>query len=251
MHFPPIAFYAELYRPPEDDPDLPALEKKYGDHAVMEIVTLQQHLLGEVASAAAGLLYTLGKLEALLSELQAYVDEHVPRPEPDEPWPEFGSSVAHPLVVEASFEFVNFLSWLRAVDERLDRRRPDTEETRAGLLPALGGRPLRSKVEELMRVWRAEALERTLANYAMHAAMVPAPLGGASLSPEHRVSLRVPDRPQGTVKTRWHLTYEEERDALNVAREAARRTEALVDGLIEAFADETRAIEEERNVRRR
>lgn len=74
----------------------------------------------------------------------------------------------------------------------------------------------------------------------------PQPLGGAELTRDQEVSLRVPDRPSDHVSTQWHLTYEEERDALTVAREAARAVESLVDGLIEAFEKERRAIEQER-----
>jgi hypothetical protein len=75
---------------------------------------------------------------------------------------------------------------------------------------------------------------------------VPAPLEGAQLTEEHGVRLRVPDRPERPVETRWHLTYGEERDVLTLARESARDVESLVEDLIEAFEQEKRAIEEER-----
>ena len=244
---PPVGFYAEIWRSPEEYPDLPALVAKYGDRAETEVDILRMQLLREVVTAAGGLLYTLGKIEALLGELQTYVEEQIePWPE-GEPWPESGYAVAHPLVIEASFEFVNFLSWLRAIDERLDRRhRPGREEPRTGLLPELAERPLRSRVETLVRDFRANALERFLANYALHAGTVPQPMEGASLSQDHRVSLPVPDRPSEAISTRWHLTYEEERDAVTVAREAAKAVESLVDGLIDAFEDEVGAVELER-----
>jgi hypothetical protein len=243
---PPVGFYAELWRDPKEDPDFPALAARYGDRAELEVHTLQMWLLREVVTAAAGLLYTLGKIEALLTELQAYVDEHVePWPE-DEPWPESGYGISHPLVVEASFEFVNFLSWLRAIDERLDRRhRPNSEEPRAGLLPSLADRPLRSKVKALVRDFQAKALERKLANYVMHTGTVPQPIEGARLTEQHRISLQVPDRPTELVSTRWHLTYEEERDGLVLVREAAQAVASLVDDLLDA-EEETRAVEEER-----
>jgi hypothetical protein len=89
---------------------------------------MRSHLPDELMTAAVGLLYTLGRIETILAELQVYVDKHVkPLPE-DEPWPEFGYGVAHPLVVEASFEFGNFLGWLRTIDASTvhtcrDRRR--------------------------------------------------------------------------------------------------------------------------------
>lgn len=118
---PPLGFFAELWGRPEDDPQLPGLKAKYGNRADSELVMLRLQLPREVVIAAGGLLYTLEKLEALLHEMQKYVEEHIPRRPDDEPEPEFGTSVSHPLLVEASFEFANFLSWLRAIDERLDR----------------------------------------------------------------------------------------------------------------------------------
>lgn len=227
---PPIGFYAELWRSPEDDPDLPALKAKYGDRAESEVSMLQMQLLREVLTAAGGLFYTLGKIEALLAEMQVYVETHIQPWPAGEPWPEFGQGVSHPLLVHASYEFVNLLSWLRAIDERLDRRhRASSDQPRVGLLPALAYRPLRERVEALVVTFRAEALERRLANYVMHAGTVPPPLEGARLTPDHKVSLRIPDRPGDRVSTRWHLTYEEERDGLTVAREAAQAVESLVD----------------------
>lgn len=244
---PPMGFYAEHWRSPKDDPDLPALVARYGDGADQEVHMLRMHLLREVVTAAGGVLYTLSKLEALLAEMQAYVEKHVPTWPADEPKPEFGRGVSHPLLVEASFEFVNFLGWLRAIDERLDRpHRPGRRDPRAGLLPALADRSLRSRVETLVEDFRAKALERNLANYVLHAAVVPAPLEGARVTDDHEVRLGVPDRPDAPVPTRWHLSYQKERDALALAREAARGTESLVDGLLDAFEREKHAIEEER-----
>jgi hypothetical protein len=94
--------------------------------------------------------------------------------------------------------------------------------------------------------FRRTTLERTLANYQLHAAAVTQPLEGASLSPDHRVSLPIPDRATERIASRWHLSYEDEREALPVAREAARAVESLVDDLMDAFERESLAVEEER-----
>lgn len=75
---------------------------------------------------------------------------------------------------------------------------------------------------------------------------MPPPFEGARLTDDHRVSLRVPDRPSIPVGTRWDLTYEEERDALTLAQEAAQAVESLVDGLIDAFVQEGQAVRRER-----
>jgi hypothetical protein len=248
---PPVGFYSELWRPPQDDPDLPALTAKYGpQNAATEVITLQMQLPREVVIAAGGVLHTFGRIEELLAELQAYVSEHV-QPWPVDERPKYGVSIGHPLVAEASFGFTNFLSWLRAVDERLDRpHRPGRTEPRVGLLPALADRPLRSKIEGLVMAFRTRALERKLANYALHSGAVPQPMEGASLTDEHRVVLRVPDRPKKLVPTRWHLTFEEERDGLAVAREAAEAVGELVDGIIDAFEAESDAVTRERSERR-
>lgn len=249
LHFPRITFYAELWREPTEDPSLTALAEKYGrDRALQEVTMLQTHLLDEVVYAASGLLYTLERIESLLAALQEYVDEHV-RPLADgEPWPEYGFGVAHPLVVEASFELANFLSWLRTIDERLDRAYLPRSKAREGLLPGLADRPVRAQVQALVDEFRDTTLERTLANYQLHAAAVTPPFEGARLSPDHRVSLRIPDRAPKRVDTRWHLSYKDEREALTVAREAAAAVESLMDRLIEAFERESLAINEERKL---
>lgn len=145
----PLGFYAEHWRSPEDDPDYPVLVEKYGESAWSEVAWLRTHLVQEVVTAAGGLLYTVSKIEGILAELQAYVEKEVPRWAPDEPWPEFGYGISHPLVVEASFEFMSLMSWLRGVDERLDRRHLRSR-AKVGLLPALADRPLKSRVKTLM-----------------------------------------------------------------------------------------------------
>jgi hypothetical protein len=247
LHFPPIAFYTELWRDPREEPSFPAMAEKYGEKkAESEVSFLQTHLPDEVVTAAVGLLYTLGRIESILAELQAYVDEHVPRPRKSEPWPKRGVRVGHALVVEATFEVANFLSWLRTFDERLDRPHLPGSEKREGLLPALADRPLRARVEKLVTEFRRTTLERTLANYQLHAAAVTQPLEGAPLSRDHRVSLPIPDRTIERIASRWHLSYDDDREALPVAREAARAVESLVDDVIDAFEHESQAVESER-----
>ena len=248
LHFPsPIAFYSELWRDPREEPSFRAMAEKYGEEkAEAEVSFLQTHLPREVVTAAVGLLYTLGRIETILADLQAYVDEHVPRLSEGEPWPEHGYTVAHELVVEASFEFANFLSWLRTFEERLDRPYLPRSSKREGLLPALADRPLQARVKDLVGEFRRTTLERTLANYQLHAAAVTQPLEGARVSRDHRVSLPIPDRATKRIASRWHLSYDDDREALPVAREGSRAVEALVDGLIDAFEDESRAVEKER-----
>jgi hypothetical protein len=244
----PLGFYAEHWRPPEEDPHYPALAERYGANAASEVGMLREHSLREVVYAACGFAYTLDKLEALLDEVQVWVEEEVERPAPDEPEPEYGRGVGHPKLMYASFEFMNLLSWLRTIDERLDRGYANPgDKSRAGLLPSLSQeRPLRARVEELVATFREQALERRLANYVLHAEALPAPLSGAKLTPDHKVKISIPDRPGERIGSRHDLTYEEGRDALSVAREADQAVEALVNGLIEGFVEEGRAIAEER-----
>jgi hypothetical protein len=173
----------------------------------------------------------------------------VERLAPGEPEPEYGRGVGHPKLMCASFEFMNLLGWLRTIDERLDRGYAHpADKTRAGLLPWLSEeRPLRPRVEELVTAFREQALERRPANYVLHAEALPAPLSGADLTRDHKIRISIPDRPGDRVGTRHDLTYEEGRDALSVAREADQAVETLIDGLIDGFVDEGRAIAEERD----
>jgi hypothetical protein len=73
----PLGFFAEHWRPAEEDPHYPALAARYGEGAVNEVGTLRFHLLREVVYAASGFAYTLDKLEALLEEVQTWVEEEL------------------------------------------------------------------------------------------------------------------------------------------------------------------------------
>jgi hypothetical protein len=255
IEWPAIDYFDELWRDPREEPDLLALAERDGEEKAFSaagVHLFRMYLLREVLTAASGLLYTLAKIETIFAELQAVVNERV------EPWQtagerhaldentEFKYAVTHPLVADATFEFVNFLSWLRALDERLDRPHGRDRTPRVGLLPALSDRPPQSRINVLVTDFRNKALERKLANYVLHAGIVPDPTGGAAVSHENRVGLPIPDRPRERVTTHWHLTYEEERDALPLARDAARAVESLVDGLLAALEEEARAVEVER-----
>jgi hypothetical protein len=88
------------------------------------------------------------------------------------------------------------------IEERLDRKWQPGRPERVGLLPELADRPVRSRVKTLVDDFHVKARERELANYALHAGVVPQALGGADLSRDHRVTLKVPDRSSDRIDTR-------------------------------------------------
>lgn len=244
----PLGFYAEHWKPIGDDPHYAALAERYGEDAAMRIALLRPELLREVVYAACGFAYTFEKLEALMEEVQAWVEENVERLATGQSEPGLGRSVAHPTLLCASFEFMTLLGWLRTIDERLERGQERSgHKTPVGLLPSLSEtRPLCRCADELVRAFREQALERRLANFILHAEAVPSPLSGASITRDHEVRISVPDRAHKRIGSRDDLTYEEGRDALSVARTADRAVETLVEGLIAGFVADRDAIAAER-----
>ena len=198
-------------------------------------------------TAAVGLLCTLGSIEAILVELQTYVDEHVPRLSEAEPWPEYGVQ-RRGSASRGSVLRVRQLPYLAANVRRAPRPSVPTGIERERGPPARARHPAApgARIQEFVEEFRRTTLERTLANYQLHAAAVTQPLEGARVSRDHRVSLPIPDRANERIASRWHLSYDDEREALPVAREAARAVESLVDDVIDAFEHESRAVEDER-----
>jgi len=114
-------------------------------------------LLEEVLYAAGGVERELGQLSAALADVRGFADEaatHHPLPSPEN-WPPWGYHVSTPAMRDASYSFVNLLSWARSTVERTDRPyRPGSAE-RAGLLPALARGQLHDSVEAALRDLKA------------------------------------------------------------------------------------------------
>jgi hypothetical protein len=141
-------------------------------------------------------------------------------------------------VREASYSFVNLLSWARATVERTDRPYQPGSSGRAGLLPALRPGELHDNVEAALQHLRTALLDsRSLSSYAFHAGAVP--------GDEKPGSGRLPDgdtlAPPAYSLTRQEpavgaLQFTEERDMLTCATDLMAAIEVFVNRVLDAFA---------------
>ena len=152
--------------------------------------------------------------------------------------PIVGSYGAAPPVRDASYAFINLLSWARATVERTDRRYKSGSKERAGLLPALAEGQLQDSVAAaLQRLMAALRDSRFLANYALHAGAVPG--GGtpkAEILPDEHHRAQVPDPLADPVLTRETFKFTQDRDMLAYATELTTAIETFVDSVLDAFA---------------
>ena len=199
---------------------------------------LARSLLAEVVYAAGGVERELGRLRKALADVPKSASEAAIRPaHPREERLKVGSYGADPAIREASYSFVNLLSWARATVERTDRRyRPGSPE-RAGLLPALAEGPLRDSVAaSLQHLMAALRDSRFLAEYAVHAGAVPGGARGAEILPDGRAVARVPDPLADPLLTREPFEFTQDRDMLTYATELTTAVETFVDSALDAFA---------------
>jgi hypothetical protein len=141
-------------------------------------------------------------------------------------------------VREASYSFVNLLSWARATVERTDRPYQPGSSGRAGLLPALRPGELHDSVEAALQHLRTALLDsRSLSSYAFHAGAVP--------GDEKPGSGRLPDgdtlAPPAYSLTKQEQTvgalqFTEERDMLTYATDLMAAIEVFVNRVLDAFA---------------
>jgi hypothetical protein len=197
-------------------------------------------LLPEVLYAAGGVERELGQLTDALADVKRFADEaraQHPLPSPQE-WPVYGLHVSTPSMRDASYIFINLLSWARSTVERTDRPYNPGSAERAGLLPALVPGKLRDSVEAALKDLRAALGEgRFLANYALHAGAVPG--GGtprADILPDGRLVARVPDAIDDHILTWEEFEFTQNRDMLTYATEVMGNIEAFVDKVLDAFA---------------
>ena len=200
---------------------------------------LTRSLLSEVLYAAGGVERELGLLRKALAEVQQLPGEATARPAPPAvQQPVVGSYGAAPPVRDASYSFINLLSWARATVERTDRRYKSGSKERAGLLPALAEGQLQDSVAAaLQRLMAALRDSRFLANYALHAGAVP---GGdtpkAELLPDEHPLAQVPDPLADPVLTWETFQFTQDRDMLAYATELTTAIETFVDSVLDAFA---------------
>ncbi len=200
---------------------------------------LTRSLLSEVLYAAGGVERELGLLRRALADVQQLPGEATARPAPPAvQQPIVGSYGAAPPVRDASYSFVNLLSWARATVERTDRRYKPGSAERAGLLPALAEGQLQDSVAAALRHLMAALRDsRFLANYALHAGAVPADgTPGAEILPDELHLAQVPDPLADPVLTWKTVKFTEDRDLLAYATELMTAIETFVDSVLDAFA---------------
>ena len=200
---------------------------------------MTRSLLSEVIYAAGGVERELRQLRKALADVQQFADEATPRHSAaSQEQPFSGPYVAAPSLREASYSFVNLLSWARAAVERTDRPYSPGSAERAGLLPALAHGQLRDSVETALQHLRAAVRDsRFLASYALHAGAVPSgATPGAEILPDGRILARVPDLRADPVLTGEAFEFTEDRDMLTYATELMAAIEIFVNRVLDAFA---------------
>ena len=139
---------------------------------------------------------------------------------------------------EASYCFVNLLSWARSTIERTDRPYKPGSAEHAGLLPALAVGHLRDSVDAALHYLKAALGDsRLLVNYALHAGAVPG--GGtpkAEILSDGRLLARIPDRIQNHVLAWEAFEFTENRDMLTYAADLMANVERFVERVLDAFA---------------
>jgi len=166
-------------------------------------------LLAEVLYAAGGVERELRELRRALNDGQRPAGPGAP-PEPTSA----RALVAARPVRDASYSFVNLLSWARLTVDRTDRPYRPGLSRRTGLLPALQPGELHDRVEAAIQHLRSSLLDsRALAGYAFHTAAIPG---------------------EGTPAT--PLTLSEERDMLTYATDLMAAMEVFVNQVLDAFA---------------
>jgi hypothetical protein len=207
-------------------------------------VNIQYHLtrglLREVVHAAGGVEKELERVERALEAAQLWTNEAVKAipPSADELASEYKSYSVAPSLHDASYAFVNLVTWTRAVRDRVKRKHIPSKHP-IGLLPALKPEDLRDRVARaLSRLDNKVGDTKRLAAYGLHAGAVPS--GGtptAEVSAAGRIKVRAPDRLTRPVVTWEEFDFNDGRDILTMSRDIMAAVETFVDEVLLAFED--------------
>jgi hypothetical protein len=196
-------------------------------------------LLAEVLYAAGGVERELGHLAATLEKVQLAADNALAgrRDLSAANWPTHGHHISTDAMQQASYIFVNLLSWARAVRERTSRRYKPGSAEQAGLLPALAPGRLHDTVQNALNTLDVELGEaRLLTNYALHAGAVPG--GGtprAEILPDGRIRARIPDPSTSWILSWDQFEFTQDRDMLTYGQQLMTTIEKFVDETLGAF----------------
>lgn len=193
-------------------------------------------LLPDAAEAAAAVEYTSEKIHRAIAAAEAFYVPHLPLLL-EGPEPELGRGASHPSVADAYCEYVNILSWIRSLDERLEH---EYHKRKVGLLPALAAGRLQDRARVLTDgLRRGLAIEaRHLANYALHHSTIPYAFNSSARIVDGRLELPIPNRVESPVSSHLDLRYSDGRTLSSFATEATMIVVTFMDQLIDAFEDE-------------
>jgi hypothetical protein len=229
--------WAELSRKPQYESWRRLAEARGAGQDVQHYVT--RSLLSEVIYAAGGVEREFLQLRKALADVRQLADEAAPpHPQPAQGQPVSGPYVAARPVREASYCFVNLLSWARSTVERTDRPYKPGSPQRAGLLPALPPGQLHDSVAAALQHLRTALRDsRSLASYAFHTGAVPAE--GAprtEILPDGRNLTRLADPLADPALAGEAFEFTEDRDMLAYATELMAAIEVFVNRVLDAFA---------------
>lgn len=195
-------------------------------------------LLPEMLYAAGGVERELGHLADALAQVQLAADNVLAgRDISAANWQARGHQISTDAMQQASYIFINLLSWARAVRERTSRRYKPGSAEQAGLLSALAPGTLYDTVENALQTLDNALREsRLLANYALHAGAVPG--GGtprAEILPDGRILARIPDPSTSWILSWDQFEFTQNRDMLTYGQQLMAAIEIFVDDTLGAF----------------
>jgi hypothetical protein len=226
--------WAELSRTPQYESWRRLAEARGAGQDVQHYAA--RSLLAEVIYAAGGVEREFLQLRKALADAQQLAGAAAPPP------PALGQPVSRPHVAarparEASYCFVNLLSWARATAERTDRPWKPGSAQRAGLLAALPPGPPRDSVAAALQHLRTALRDsRSLASYVFHAGAVPAEgPPGTEILPDGR-NPQPADPLADPALSGEAFEFTENRDMLAYATELMAATEVFINRVLDAFA---------------
>jgi hypothetical protein len=237
---PALDFYSELWADLSDHPAREALDRlsaARGEGPVSRYFVTRT-LLRDVLHAACGVEYHAERILAGLDQARLEQDALANEDPVAFGWSPDIEEYRLPIPESLAWEYPDLLTWLRSVEDRIDRDDPSKRGIRLGLLPAIGEEELRVDVGRLLLTFKDRVGdERLLTNYGLHAAKLPDPSTPyALLQEDGTILVPIPDPPDEPVYVFDQFTYRQGRDLRSFAAEALTATEELVDGLLDAFA---------------
>jgi hypothetical protein len=203
-------------------------------------------LLAEVLYAAGGVERELRGLRQALDDEQRLATQEAPRPAvllqghatpAAQRQPIGGPYAAVRPVREASYNFVNLVSWARSTVDRTDRPFKPGSSSRAGLLPALRPGELRDLVEDALQHLRTALKDsRSLSSYAFHAGAIPGQEAQGSGIPPEEGPPAPPASAADPALAGETLEFIADRDLLKYATELMAAIEEFVNQVLDAFA---------------